>query len=212
MANRRVVPESRTCPIDGVVFEVGGRGRRDRGAIYCSVRCVNAHRNSVNPHAGSSAPRPRKALDTVHDEAWLRARYLDDGMGTPAIARLAGVSMQSVLFAMRKFGIKRRSIGAARRLRDVGRVRKVVTKAEMVAAYGGRCACCGETELVFLSLDHSNGGGSRHRQEIGGSRKLLQFLRAAGWPTDGYRVLCMNCQFGTRLGRNCPHQVESQPA
>ena len=32
-------------------------------------------------------------------------------------------------------------------------------RAQMRRAYGDRCACCGETEPVFLTLDHVHGGG-----------------------------------------------------
>src|SRR5262245_17032688 len=37
---------------------------------------------------------------------------------------------------------------------------------EVLDHYGGCCACCGETQLEFLSLDHKNGGGCKHRNEI----------------------------------------------
>lgn len=158
-------------------------------------------------HPGSHAPRPKKALDTLHNEAWLRSRYLTDGLGTPAIAALCDVTVQSVVSAMRKFGIERRSMREASALRENRRTaRKTVTQADIIAAYGGRCECCGETETRFLSLDHVNGGGTKHRAMLGGGRKLRQFLKAEGWPS-GYRILCMNCQFGTRYGQTCPHQV-----
>lgn len=78
-------------------------------------------------------------------------------------------------------------------------------KAQLIAAYGGKCACCGETEPAFLSLDHINGGGRQERKALGNSG-LFKKLRDAGWPKDGYRLLCMNCQFGFMHGRTCPHQ------
>jgi len=108
--------------------------------------------------------------------------------------------------AMRKFGIPTRSKGEARRHREIGRVQKTVTKAELVAAYGGKCACCGETELTFLSLDHVNGGGRTHRTELGSNRKVYQLVKAEGFPPT-YRILCMNCQFGTRFSNACPHMT-----
>jgi hypothetical protein len=79
-------------------------------------------------------------------------------------------------------------------------------KREMVDAYGGCCACCRETKLPFLSLDHIGGGGHRERLALGGQQAVMKKLKAAGWPKEGYRVLCMNCQMGTRFGRTCPHQ------
>ena len=29
------------------------------------------------------------------------------------------------------------------------------------------CKCCGEKEMKFLSMDHVNGGGNKHRKELG---------------------------------------------
>lgn len=202
MANRLVVPETRVCPICGTAFLVGGRGRRPRRTIYCSRSCQNANRQRINPHIGSHAPRPRKNVDTVHNPAWLHARYHGDGLSTSQIAQLVACSTPTIKWAMNKYGIQTRTSAEGRRLQAPPRA----DHAAMVAAYGGKCACCGETETRFLSLDHVNGGGARHRREVGNSYTLFRQLRDAGWPTDGYRVLCMNCQFGTRNGRTCPHQ------
>lgn len=83
-------------------------------------------------------------------------------------------------------------------------------KREMIAVFGGKCDCCGETETEFLSLDHINGGGNIHRKKVGGTR-VWRDLRALGWPKDGYRILCMNCQFGFKNGRTCPHQLKKEP-
>src|SRR3990172_11531866 len=43
-------------------------------------------------------------------------------------------------------------------------------RAETFLAYGGPvCACCGETQDAFLTLDHVNGGGNAERKKIGKS-------------------------------------------
>ena len=80
-------------------------------------------------------------------------------------------------------------------------------KAEIVKAYGGLCQCCGETELAFLSLDHVNGGGRQERLALGNSGAMKVVRDALPELLPGYRVLCMNCQFGTMHGRICPHQT-----
>lgn len=83
-------------------------------------------------------------------------------------------------------------------------LRSANMKEEFCRHYGGAfCSCCGEAELRFLSIDHIHGGGSKHREEIGMS--IYKWLRLNSWP-QGFRVLCMNCQFGTRYGKTCPHQ------
>jgi len=78
-----------------------------------------------------------------------------------------------------------------------------------ILAYGGyRCACCGEGEPDFLSLDHINSGGTRHRRHLARTgRSMFVWLRDNGYP-PGFQVLCMNCNLGRyRNGGACPHQL-----
>lgn len=88
------------------------------------------------------------------------------------------------------------------------KVRREQVRAELVAAYGGRCACerCPETNTDFLTLDHVNGDGKQHRLEMGSH--TYADLRRRGWPKDGYRLLCWNCNAMTRGGKACPHERE----
>lgn len=82
--------------------------------------------------------------------------------------------------------------------------RALARKLLVMRAYGGaRCACCGEVEVEFLSIDHIGGGGGVHRKAIGGIG-LYSWLIRNKFPA-GFRVLCMNCNFATRHGRECPH-------
>jgi hypothetical protein len=87
------------------------------------------------------------------------------------------------------------------------REKHLALKKLVMDAYGGKCACCGETELVFLSLDHIHGGGAEHRRKVGAS-KVWRDLRDVGFPQGDYRVLCMNCQYGWQHGRICPHELQ----
>jgi hypothetical protein len=82
-------------------------------------------------------------------------------------------------------------------------------RAELVAAYGGKCACakCPETNAAFLCLDHINGDGKTHRLKVGSH--TYADLRRRGWPQEGYRLLCWNCNALTRFGKKCPHEEES---
>lgn len=84
-------------------------------------------------------------------------------------------------------------------------------KIEVMQAYGGCfCACCGESNLEFLSIDHINGGGRQHllrlRQE-GKNMGLYRWLKAEGYP-PGYQVLCMNCNWAKGKFSECPHKRE----
>jgi hypothetical protein len=72
-----------------------------------------------------------------------------------------------------------------------------------------KCSCCEETEVVFLTLEHIGGGGTRHRKEIkrGGSAFYTWVIRN-NFPS-GYEVLCMNCQFGRAFNAGvCPHKAK----
>lgn len=72
--------------------------------------------------------------------------------------------------------------------------------------YGRFCACCGEDEPVFLSLDHVNGDGAAHRREMRkrSGASLYALLIKEGFPA-GFQVLCFNCNFAKRTGNACPH-------
>lgn len=89
-----------------------------------------------------------------------------------------------------------------------GAERKARVRAAVLAAYGGRCACCGEDETRFLTIDHVNNDGATHRREIG-SGALYWWLAKNGYPA-GYRLLCWNCNCGRALnGGICPHEEHS---
>jgi hypothetical protein len=79
---------------------------------------------------------------------------------------------------------------------------------EALQAYGGetpQCVCCGEGTLLFLALDHINGGGHAQRKETGGGG-FYTWLRRHNYPA-GFQVLCHNCNFGRQInGGTCPHQ------
>lgn len=81
-------------------------------------------------------------------------------------------------------------------------------KAEVMVIYGGICECCGESNLEFLCIDHVNGGGNKHRDEIG-KGNLYQWLKKMGYP-EGFRVLCHNCNFSMGAYGYCPHQLEGK--
>jgi len=86
--------------------------------------------------------------------------------------------------------------------------RRIRVKNEVVQKYGGKCACpgCSESNVMFLSIDHIEGGGTAERaktQVMGG--RLYKFLKRK--PVDpGLQVLCYNCNFAKGNRDLCPHQ------
>lgn len=84
---------------------------------------------------------------------------------------------------------------------------------QVFAAYGGyKCVCCGESEPMFLSIDHIDNNGATERKSglyCGSGTGFYQWLRKQGFP-KGYQVLCMNCNTGKhKNGGVCPHQIHT---
>jgi len=74
-------------------------------------------------------------------------------------------------------------------------------KGEVFLHYGERCSFCGIENPRKLTVDHINGGGHRHRQNIrkgGGSEDFYRWLRNHNYP-EGYQVLCWNCNWMKHL-------------
>jgi hypothetical protein len=79
---------------------------------------------------------------------------------------------------------------------------------EALLHYGGgeiSCACCGELEERFMSLDHVDGGGPRRPGTYHGGNTFAAWLKKQGFPR-GLRVLCHNCNCAIGKGRTCPHR------
>lgn len=82
-------------------------------------------------------------------------------------------------------------------------------KLTVLSQYAGgtpKCACCGETEPKFLSIDHINGGGLQERMANGGrgATGFYLSLKRRGYP-EGYQVLCHNCNQAKGHYGACPH-------
>ena len=71
-------------------------------------------------------------------------------------------------------------------------------KKEVLTHYGNgvlSCVCCGFDDERALTVDHINGDGAIMRKLYGHRGvKLYFFLRRNGYP-EGYRTLCLNCQW-----------------
>ena len=82
---------------------------------------------------------------------------------------------------------------------------------QTIEAYGGCCACCGEDETGFLTLDHIHNDGAKERKELGGSGRsilIMARLRREGWPKGRYQILCFNCNCARSAYGICPHMLK----
>ena len=58
-----------------------------------------------------------------------------------------------------------------------------------------QCVKCGIADVDVLNIDHINGGGRKHREEISGNalgQNLYRWLKRNDYP-NGYQTLCANC-------------------
>lgn len=73
-----------------------------------------------------------------------------------------------------------------------------------------KCACCGESHIEFLTIDHINNDGAEHKNKLGHKYRgsILQNIFSKGFKASDYQILCLNCN--TSLGGYgyCPHHPE----
>lgn len=77
-------------------------------------------------------------------------------------------------------------------------------KAEIIAAYGGKCTCpgCTVSEPEFLTIEHPSKDGKAHRLS---GVSVYADIRRRGFPPE-YTIHCFNCNIAKSLFGVCPHQ------
>ena len=66
------------------------------------------------------------------------------------------------------------------------------------------CNCCGEKIFDFLTIDHINGGGRKHKKKLNISHINLWLMRN-NFP-KGFQILCMNCNLSKGKNGICIHK------
>jgi hypothetical protein len=82
-------------------------------------------------------------------------------------------------------------------------------KEQVVKHYGGKCYCCDENNIGFLSIEHldDNGkehgnGKNRYKGEV-----LYRFLIKNNYPAR-ITIACFNCNIGRQNNNGvCPHNI-----
>jgi hypothetical protein len=186
-----------TCPICGKTF-YRSPALRKSATLYCSQSCayvgIRRNRQGATPdlricaRCGESKPVADYHVD----------RSRQDGLSIYCRPCAQVRNLES-----------RTRHGDERRERQ--RTRNREWREELIAAYGGKCVCCGESHPEFLTIDHVNGDGAAHRRTIK-TPNMTQWLRKAGYPQDGFRLLCFNCNCSRGFLGYCPHEETTSPA
>ena len=68
-----------------------------------------------------------------------------------------------------------------------------------------RCACCGETDERFLTIDHIHGKKKHGHNKNSTGMTLWRWLIRNNFPS-GFQILCMNCNWAKGQYGECPHK------
>lgn len=92
------------------------------------------------------------------------------------------------------------------RRKDSRKIWKEKLYNEFYKMYGNKCACCGETEKKFLTIDHINNDG--HIERSINKNSVLKLIRESLlFKRNDIQVLCWNCNCGKQRNNGiCPHK------
>lgn len=89
---------------------------------------------------------------------------------------------------------------------------RLLVKHQVIEKYGNICACCGEDQVLFLTIDHKNNDGYQDRMSTYGIKNpattsfYLKLRRES--IRDDLQVLCFNCNLGKSINNGiCPHET-----
>lgn len=91
---------------------------------------------------------------------------------------------------------KRRERNAERRLRVI----------QHYSNGTNSCSCCGESIVQFLTVEHINGGGTKHREEQKLYGNTFYYWLIKNKFPLGYEILCYNCNCAKGAYGICPHK------
>tara|TARA_R100000306_G_C4358725_1_gene134162 strand:+ start:188 stop:934 length:747 start_codon:yes stop_codon:yes gene_type:complete len=66
-------------------------------------------------------------------------------------------------------------------------------KAILYKELGNKCVCCGERDLMFLTIDHVNNDGGKFRKQSMAHYQIHRLLRHHRENPGSLQLLCMNC-------------------
>lgn len=149
-------------------------------------------------YSGGSGGRRYKC--TVCRDAWYKAYYEANKERQLAKANAKYHAMKGT-----PEWVEGRQVKNSRQLARLRRQRE-----EVYAGYGGKCSCCGESNPLFLTIDHVNSDGAEERRLTNrNTARQHRVILKENFPVR-YQLLCFNCNCGRhRNGGICPHQEGS---
>jgi len=84
--------------------------------------------------------------------------------------------------------------GICNKCRYILKKNKLISlKEKIYKEYGEYCKNCGCSNYSFLTIDHINNDGAKHRKEIGSY--IYSWLLKNSFPKDNFQILCYNCNY-----------------
>lgn len=114
---------------------------------------------------------------------------------------------QYVCIKCRKQRNKQRYQNRKEIIREQQRIYDLNVKIKIIEAYGGKCICCNEDAIEFLTIDHINNDGAEDRKKNGNKSggNLYRWLIKNNFPKENYQILCYNCNCAKGFFGYCPH-------
>lgn len=111
------------------------------------------------------------------------------------------LSAQYVCKNCRKLRDKQKYQNRKEIIREKQRLHDLSVKLKVIAAYGGKCFCCGENTPEFLTVDYIK----RENNDKKSGGRLYRWLIKNNFPKEKYQILCHNCSCAKELFGYCPH-------
>ena len=187
------------CIATEYVLECERPGRWHAQAVLTTStsgrRSTVAEANSSTKSAQSQNPLSRREKKKEIDRRYRRTQVRKE------ISRRYGQSLAGKATRKRAKSRYEGSSQGRVRTRQYQRKQRQKNRECVFNHYGNVCARCGFSDYRALSIDHINGGGTKHRKETGDGSSFYEWLVARNYP-DGFQTLCMNCQFIKRYENN----------
>lgn len=191
-------------PVEEQIFGIRGSGiRKGKPRSECKAceKIRSAVANKLYPERSTRLRRDyADRQSNIHDAAYYSA--IDLTKEKRCIGLRCEKPLKTLLDFYRNKGTKD---GFAAVCKECKWQRDLDLKRKFVDGYGGKCTCCGENEIRFLTLEHINHDGKEHRKNSGGNTGMWLEIIKQGFPPQ-YTVLCFNCNCSEGQGKPCPHK------